>query len=423
MDASPPCRPLTRADYRFDAVLAITIFVGALISAALSSVGGVYGDAQQSSMALAIGYAAVVSFPLAFRRRWPSIVAIIVSLAYFAAVSLRIPEMFAGSIAMFVALYTIGAWSTDRRRARIVRIALIAGMFIWLLVVMFQQATAPTDIGISRAGSFSPFVAMTLFNLMINALYFGGAYYLGDRAWNSGLQRAALEQRTAELEAEREVTAAQAVALDRVGIARELHDVVAHHVSAMGVQAGAARAIMQSDPDAARDALLGVEASARTAISELHQLLRTLRTTNDVEAESSTLSLDAVPALVAAVSSSGLPTSLTIVGEPREVPQFVQVNLYRITQEALTNARRHAGPGATADVRLRYDEAAVEVEVTNTGRIALNAVSGMGQLGMRERAVVSGGSISIGPRQGARGGYLVRVTVPVANASTVEVGT
>ena len=423
MDASPPCRPLTRADYRFDAVLAITIFVGALISAALSSVGGVYGDAQQSSMALAIGYAAVVSFPLAFRRRWPSIVAIIVSLAYFAAVSLRIPEMFAGSIAMFVALYTIGAWSTDRRRARIVRIALIAGMFIWLLVVMFQQATAPTDIGISRAGSFSPFVAMTLFNLMINALYFGGAYYLGDRAWNSGLRRAALEQRTAELEAEREVTAAQAVALDRVGIARELHDVVAHHVSAMGVQAGAARAIMQSDPDAARDALLGVEASARTAISELHQLLRTLRTTSDVEAESSTLSLDAVPALVAAVSSSGLPTSLTIVGEPREVPQFVQVNLYRITQEALTNARRHAGPGATADVRLRYDDAAVEVEVTNTGRIAPNAVSGMGQLGMRERAVVSGGSISIGPRQGARGGYLVRVTVPVANASTVEVGT
>lgn len=421
MDASPPCRPLTRADYRFDAVLAITVFVGALISAALSSVAGVYGDAQQSSMVLAIGYAAVVSLPLALRRRWPSIVAVVVSLAYFAAVSLRIPEMFAGSIAMFVVLYTVGAWSTDRRRARIVRIALIAGMFIWLLVVMFQQATAPTDIGVSRTGSFSPFVAMTLLNLMLNALYFGGAYYLGDRAWNSGLQRAALEQRTVELEAEREVTAAQAVALDRVRIARELHDVVAHHVSAMGVQAGAARAIMQSDPDVAREALLGVEASARTAISELHQLLRTLRTTGDVEAESSTLSLDAIATLVATVSHSGLPTSLTIVGEPREVPQFVQVNLYRITQEALTNARRHAGPGATADVRLRYDDAAVEVEVTNTGRIALNAVSGMGQLGMRERAAVSGGSISIGPRPGSRGGYLVRVTVPVEDATAVEV--
>lgn len=421
MDASPPCRPLTRADYRFDAVLAITVFVGALISAALSSVAGVYGDAQQSSMVLAIGYAAVVSLPLALRRRWPSIVAVVVSLAYFAAVSLRIPEMFAGSIAMFVVLYTVGAWSTDRRRARIVRIALIAGMFIWLLVVMFQQATAPTDIGVSRTGSFSPFVAMTLLNLMLNALYFGGAYYLGDRAWNSGLQRAALEQRTVELEAEREVTAAQAVALDRVRIARELHDVVAHHVSAMGVQAGAARAIMQSDPDVAREALLGVEASARTAISELHQLLRTLRTTGDVEAESSTLSLDAIATLVATVSHSGLPTSLTIVGEPREVPQFVQVNLYRITQEALTNARRHAGPGATADVRLRYDDAAVEVEVTNTGRIALNAVSGMGQLGMRERAAVSGGSISIGPRPGSRGGYLVRVTVPVEDATAAEV--
>ena len=237
MDASPQCRPLTRADYRFDVVLAIVVFVGALISAALSSIAGVYGAEQQSSMGLAIGYAAVISLPLAFRRRWPSVVAVIVALAYFAAVSLRIPETFAGSIAMFVAIYTVGAWSTDRRRARIVRVALIAGMFLWLLVTMFMQATAPTDIGISRTGSFSPFVAVTLLNLMINALYFGGAYYLGDRAWNSALQRAALEQRTAELEAEREVTAAQAVALDRIGIARELHDVVAHHVSAMGVQA------------------------------------------------------------------------------------------------------------------------------------------------------------------------------------------
>ena len=187
MDASPQCRPLTRADYRFDVVLAIVVFVGALISAALSSIAGVYGAEQQSSMGLAIGYAAVISLPLAFRRRWPSVVAVIVALAYFAAVSLRIPETFAGSIAMFVAIYTVGAWSTDRRRARIVRVALIAGMFLWLLVTMFMQATAPTDIGISRTGSFSPFVAVTLLNLMINPLYFGGAYYLGDRAWNSAL--------------------------------------------------------------------------------------------------------------------------------------------------------------------------------------------------------------------------------------------
>lgn len=421
MDASPQCRPLTRADYRFDVVLAIVVFVGALISAALSSIAGVYGAEQQSSMGLAIGYAAVISLPLAFRRRWPSVVAVIVALAYFAAVSLRIPETFAGSIAMFVALYTVGAWSTDRRRARIVRVALITGMFLWLLVTMFMQATAPTDIGISRTGSFSPFVAVTLLNLMINALYFGGAYYLGDRAWNSALQRAALEQRTAELEAEREVTAAQAVALDRIGIARELHDVVAHHVSAMGVQAGAARAIMQHEPDAAREALLGVEASARTAISELHQLLRTLRTASDVEADSSILSLDAIPALVDAVTASGTPTTLTIVGEPREVPQFVQVNLYRITQEALTNARRHAGPGATADVRVRFGDQAIEVEVTNTGRTVLHAVPGMGQLGMRERAAVSGGEIAIGPRPGSRGGYLVRVTVPVAASESAEV--
>ena len=118
---------LTRAQQRNDIVLAVVLFLGGVLSAVLSSISGIYGD-QQGSLAVALGYVAVLAIPLAFRRRWPSVAAVIVTFAYFLAVTFRIPELYAGNIAMFIALYTVGAWETNRRRATIVRIALIVGM-------------------------------------------------------------------------------------------------------------------------------------------------------------------------------------------------------------------------------------------------------------------------------------------------------
>ena len=418
----PAPAPLTPAQRRFDVFLALVLFVGGLISAALSAVAGYYGDEQQNNMLLALAYVAVLSMPLALRRRWPCQVGVIVVFAFFMGVTLRIPDIFVGNIAMFIALYTVGAWATDRRRARIVRIVLIVAMFAWLLTVMFFEVTAAGSEQGTPAGAFTPYMAAMLINLLINVLYFGGAYYLGDRAWSGRLQRLALEQRTAELEAERELTAAQAVALDRVHIARELHDVVAHHVSAMGVQAGAARAVMDLDPAAAREALHGIETSARDAIAELKQLLHTLRSSSEVEVEASTLTLDALPDLVDAVGAAGMPVNLTIVGSPRPIAQLVQVNLYRIAQEALTNARRHGGAGVRAEVRLRFDAESVELEITNTGHAGTYAKPGMGQLGMLERAEVSGGTLTFGPRSTDRGGYLVRVRVPMAAGAASAAG-
>ena len=210
------------------------------------------------------------------------------------------------------------------------------------------------------------------------------------------------------------MTARQAVALDRLRIARELHDVVAHHVSAMGVQAGAA-AVLDTDPAATRRALSGIETSARDALDELRHLLGTLRTPDEPTIEgaddaASTVRLTGLPGLVEHAVGAGLPTTLTELGEPWSVPDVVQVNLYRIVQEALTNARRHGGPDARADVRLRYSPDAVEIEVTNTGRTGVPTGGGLGLVGMRERASASGGTIDAGPR--SRGGYLVRVRVP-----------
>jgi len=357
-----------------------------------------------------------IAAPLAVRRRWPGTVAIVVSLAYFTAVSLKVPEIFVGNIAMFVALYTVGAWMNDRRRAMIVRVGIIVGMFVWLIITMYRDAIAEADKADVAAGLFSPYIAYMLIQLLLNVLYFGGAYYFGERAWAAAAERSALEERTAELEREREVTAAQAVALDRVRIARELHDVVAHHVSVMGVQAGAARLVIDQDPSGAREMLTGIETSARDAIRELHQLLETLRTPGGETTDAaSTLSLDDIAALAAASTEAGLPADYTVIGEPVPVPSMIAVNLYRIAQESLTNARRHAGAGATADVRIRYDDEGVELEVVNTGRSIANLRPGLGQLGMRERAAASGGTLEVTPR--ASGGLRVRARVPLAVGS------
>jgi signal transduction histidine kinase len=178
----------------------------------------------------------------------------------------------------------------------------------------------------------------------------------------------------------------------------------------MGVQAGAARAVMDRDPAAARAALTGVEESARSALDELRHLLETLRTSSGDAPNASTVRLSDLAALAEHATENGLPTTLSVVGEEVPLSEVVQVNIYRVAQEALTNARRHGGPDAAADVRLRYGDDSVELEVANTGRAAAPTRAGLGIVGMRERAAASGGTLEAGPR--ARGGYLVRLRVP-----------
>ena len=409
-------RALNQRQRRADALLALVVFGAGVVSAALSAISGLYGD-QQAPLWQALIYLAVLAAPLAWRRVYPGTVAVIVAAAYFAAVTLRVPEMYAGNIAMFITLYTVGAWMQNRRSAMLVRVGIIVGMFIWLLSSMYYDVINTAHEEDVIAGAMSPYVAFMMLQVLLNVLYFAGAYYFGERAWKGAMQRHALEQRTADLEREREVTAAQAVALDRVRIARELHDVVAHHVSVMGVQAGAARMVIDQDPAASKQMLAGIEESARTAISELRHLLETLRST-DIDAEdASTIELCDIVQLIDAANDAGMPTTFTAVGEERPVPSVVQVNLYRIAQESLTNARRHAGAGATADVRLRRTPTDVELEVVNTGRLVLMPRSGLGQLGMRERALASGGTIESAPRE--QGGWRVRVRVPLTDAAAL----
>ncbi|MGJ0389728.1 sensor histidine kinase [Microbacterium sp. CGR1] len=417
MPAAPFTRTPSVREQRSDLILAAVMFVGAVLSAALSTVAEIYGDTRAEPWT-ALVYAVAVTVPLGVRRRWPGPVAVAVCVAYFLAISFQVPEIYVGNIAMFVSLYTVGAWMNNRRAAMIVRVSIIVGMFVWLIITMYRQAIEEADKAEVAAGLLSPYLAFMLIQLLLNVLYFGGAYYFGERSWHAAQERQVLEQRTAELEREREVTAAQAVALDRVRIARELHDVVAHHVSVMGVQAGAARLVIDQDPEKSKSILTGIEGSARDAIHELRQLLETLRSPGSETPDAgSTVTLDDIRSLVEASVEAGLPTDYAVIGEPVAVPSVVAVNLYRITQESLTNARRHAGVGATADVRVRYDDEGVEVEVVNTGRAVAVLRPGLGQLGMRERAAASGGSLEVTPRPS--GGLRVRARVPLAGTTSL----
>lgn len=407
-----------RTGLRFDIAMAGLVLVGAAVSTLLYLRVGFY-EHPAPFWVSAISIAGI-SIPLAFRRRFPEIVAIVVSLGYFVGQQFGVPELLFTQISLFIAIFTIGAWGRNRLRATTVRIAIIVAMFVWVTVNLIITVSDPELLpDVSRSGVFSQFASFAVINIMTNVLYFGAAYYFGNSSFAAAREKAELEARTAELAAERELSSAQAVALDRVRIARELHDVVAHHVSVMGIQAGAARRVLASDPGQASAALSTIEHSARSAVDELHHLLTTLRESSidpqvpdAAHQSSSTRGLEQLDELVAESTATATPATLHIVGAPRPVTSLVGFTLYRLAQEALTNTRKHGGDRATADVRLRYLTDGVELEVCDTGvgRSLSTGSAGLGQRGMHERVSAVGGTVAFGPRPS--GGYLVRAFIP-----------
>lgn len=418
----------TPGERRADLILAVGLFVGSILSLMLYTVAGFYENPADSGVSILT--LALITLPLALRRVWPASVALVISAVFIVIGQLHVSELLFCNIALFLALYSVGAWMSDRRRAFVVRVVIVVAMLVWLLISMFLATTDPDAMpGFSRAGLFSPLVAYLLIQILTNVLYFGAAWYFGNRGWDGAKERAVLEHRTALLDRERIRSARQAVSLERLRIARELHDVVAHHVSVMGVQAGAARTVLDLDPAAARAALGVVEDNARSAIDELRGILGTLRepepepaTTRGAESgtepeseTASTVSVEHLPDLCHASSQAGLPTRFETIGDPRPVPKLVSLTLYRVTQEALTNARKYGGADTRADVRLRFLDDTVEIEITNSGSLAVAAPSrrrgtSLGHVGMQERVRATGGTLELGPRP--RGGYLVRARIP-----------
>ncbi|TDC22618.1 sensor histidine kinase [Streptomyces sp. 8K308] len=249
------------------------------------------------------------------------------------------------------------------------------------------------------------------------------AWVLGDSLRTRRAYYAELEERANRLEQERETQARMAVAAERARIARELHDVVAHNVSVMVVQADGAAYVLDTAPEQTRNALHTISGTGRQALTEMRRLLGVLR-----GEDGQVTGQDYVPQpgveqladLVDQVRGTGLPVDFRIEGTPRPLPSGVELTAYRIVQEALTNTRKHGGPHVGATVRLSYDPDALTVLAEDDGRGAQRELyeergadgRGQGLIGMRERVGMVGGVLIAGPRPG--GGFRISATLPLA---------
>ena len=259
---------------------------------------------------------------------------------------------------------------------------------------------------------------VTIGSIASNIIIFATVWLIGDNLQTRRANVAALRERAERAEQTRAAEAQRAVAEERTRIARELHDVVAHSMSVMLVQTGAARRVLDTDPAQATAALEAVEATGRDAMKEMRRLLGVLREDTAPSTLAPQPSLDGLEALAQQFTEAGLDVTLEVEGTERTLPAGVELSAYRIVQEALTNALKHAGPGVSVVVKVRAAGDDLEVQVVDDGRGAAaqgNGSGGHGVLGMRERADVCGGELVAGPRAG--GGFEVRARLPVVEGA------
>jgi len=383
-----------------DAILAWSLGALALFDLLRAS-GGV--SAPLGAVALLL----VQSAALTVRRRWPMAVYAIVGIGTIVYSWLGFTSNVAG-FGVLIAVYTVAA-HLPLADAAVAGGIYVVGMFLSLL-------------GISRASGTTPdrFLAEFLVNLLALAL----AWTVGVTIRTRRAYVASLEARAALLEREREDNARLLVALERGRIARELHDVVAHSVSVVVVQASAAERLLDVDPAGARETMRNVASVGRDALAEMRRVLDVLRDDGAAGSLAPQPGIDELKALARRMEDAGLPVELSVQGEERPLPASAALSVYRIVQESLTNTLRHAGP-ARARVMLRYLPDALEVRISDNGvGIGRGEAApslppeggGHGLIGMRERVALFGGELEAGPRP--EGGYAVLARIPTAEAAT-----
>jgi len=347
---------------------------------------------------LALGYALVLlhTLPLAARRRFPGTVLGISVASGLAIAALFLPPFFLGP-AILVAVYSVAAYG-DR----------------WVSLAGLAAAElGSVAVQLTWVAKFEEPFAWVQFPLIIGAAWLLG-YFVGDRH----VYAARLEERTAELEQARDELARRAVAEERLRLARELHDVVAHSMSVIAVQSGVGAHVAESRPEEVGKALAAIEATSRDTLEELRRLLGVLRQDSESQASLAPVpGLADLEGLLGEVAKAGLAVRLRVEGTPSPLPAGVDLSAYRIVQEALTNVVKHAGP-AQAQVTIGYRDRDVTVEVTDDGRGAAAPAgdgrggTGHGLVGMRERVAAFGGDLETGPRPG--GGFRVAARLSLA---------
>jgi len=378
---------LSEADQvMLDRLLAATVLVVGQVEV---WVVGSFGDPAWVSAAM-VG---VGSMALLGRRRAPLAAMAVVGLAFamhvagLAAVGRDPdpPESVALLAIWVVSAYSVGAHATTAK-------ALLGAAIAAALPVVYAAA--------SDAVELEP----------VNVLFVLVPWFAGRALRRQRAQAARLEQLARDLATEREERARSAVQEERARIARELHDIVAHSVSVIAVQADAAEGALSRDPALAAEPLAAVKATARETLAELRRAVGVLRE-SDARPLSPRPGLDQLPALIEQTRGAGLAVDLRTEGTPRPLPAGADLSAYRIVQEGLTNVRRHAGP-ARATVRIRYDDTAVTLEIADDGAGPTGDLTGgHGLVGIRERVALYGGSLHVGPQP--TGGFVVRAVLPI----------
>ncbi|MFD1507334.1 sensor histidine kinase [Georgenia yuyongxinii] len=375
----------------------------------------------------------VMILPLAVRRRFPLAV-LVGSSVGFVVLSYLSTEM-AGQltfqVAYFAALYAAVAWARDRRLLWIAMGLVLLTMTLWL-VIGFTVTSGYAEMLKAYEvpqGPLSQLTAAVLYTAAVNLLYFGGAIAVGRTSWRGALRRERMAAQAERIREQAAELARRAVMDERLRIARELHDVVAHHVSVIGVQAGAARKVLTRAPDAAAEALRTIEDASRSAVGEMRSLLGVLRSETDTVrggdgGRAPEPGLAELRDLVVSQARPGLAVELAAVeqrpGDLDGVPGPVALSLYRTAQESLANVVRHS-TATRAQVTLRTGGADgagwAEVEVVDDGQPRPgSAGSGYGLRGIRERVHLHGGEAEIGPRAQVFG-WRVRVRLPLRRGS------
>jgi len=351
--------------------------------------------------ALSVLLVLVASVPFVFRRRAPFAVLVIASTGVSSLVALGYSQGIT-PLFLLVGAVTVGASCSPRTTA--LAAALVGGELVLLVLV-----DAPVFDAEALVSNAALFTAMFMFGVSLRARR--------ERV-------AALEERARAVEREREEEARRAVADERLHIARELHDVVAHSMGVIAVQASVGEHVIESNPEEAQRALHAISDVSRSTLTEIRRMLGVLRESSGDDSGSGSSAtgatyapapgLDELDRLARELESAGLPVDVSFEGSRAELPRGVDLTAYRIVQEALTNVLKHAGR-ARACVVVRYEPGVLGLEITDDGR-GVNGWSGSsgrgghGLVGMRERVAVYGGTLEAGPRHG--GGFRVAVRLP-----------
>jgi signal transduction histidine kinase len=391
---------VTAISERLRRLPAPVVDAGLGVAVAVASVAAVKVASEPGSRPPdALAYLIALSFGalVPARRRWPLGVLLVSSGILLVYYGLDYPGV-SPAVPLGVALYTAGA----------------AGYLRWgvLGTVLFIAGGVQAGIRNHEPALELLTIFLQQASLMVAVLLLGDAVH-ARRRW-----QAEVRERLARVEADREREAERRVEQERLRIARELHDVMAHTIAVVTVQAGVAADVLADDPDQARAALVTIRSASREAMAELKATVGVLRAGEGDEApRAPSPGLGQLEGLFETARDAGLCVTAAVSGEPRPLPALVDLTAYRIVQESLTNVRRHSG-AATATVTIRYEPADVVIEVDDDGRgpAATDGRTGYGLAGMVERSAAVGGNLEAGRRPG--GGFRVTARLPAARSSS-----